>query len=61
MDLSKRCANMNHSRPKPPIKFCPICGEEVNRVLMARCDSEKHAIRRKDRDQFCIDCGKKLG
>ena len=55
-----RCPNMNHSRPNAPIRFCPTCGEVVNGSVVEKCNEEKHAVRRKSRDRFCIDCGKTL-
>jgi hypothetical protein len=55
-----RCTNMNHGRMNAPIKFCPVCGEVVNREASARCDSGKHADMRRQRLVFCHDCGKKL-
>ncbi len=51
---------MNHSRSNAPIKFCPSCGEKVGAVYTIKCDEQKHSIRRKDRDQFCVDCGLSL-
>lgn len=61
MNYEDRCSNMNHSRSNAPVKFCPSCGDVVNRQAPSqRCDDAKHAYRRKDRNLFCCDCGKKL-
>lgn len=56
----ERCSNMNHGRSGVTVRFCPSCGEVVNNALKKTCDETKHAIRRKDRHMFCVDCGKKL-
>ncbi len=58
--MEVRCANMNHGRANAPVKFCPNCGQLVNSQIHARCDETKHAARRKERQIFCVDCGKKL-
>jgi hypothetical protein len=57
-----KCANMNHGKAHPPIRFCPGCGEKFNSGISAgaRCDAATHAARRKDRSHFCHDCGKDL-
>jgi len=51
---------MNHGRSNVPIRFCPDCGEEINNTRKERCDEVKHASRRKSRNIFCFDCGKKI-
>lgn len=58
--MRERCANMNHSRSNAPIKFCPTCGEIVNRLAQGRCDKITHMALRKDRHAFCTTCGEKL-
>lgn len=56
-----KCQNMNHSKINVQVRFCPMCGEVVNgRVTIKECDSEKHAKSRRERNRFCIDCGKNL-
>lgn len=60
MTYEDRCRNMNHSRPSAPVRFCPNCGELVNKDLHPNCDEQKHAKLRKERSQFCSDCGKAL-
>lgn len=55
-----RCPNMNHSRSNAPVKYCPTCGEVVNREAKGRCDQNTHARQMKDQMAFCTDCGKKL-
>jgi hypothetical protein len=55
------CPNMNHSRSNAPVRFCPSCGEKFSSTApKVSCDEAKHASRRKDRNAFCHDCGKKL-
>lgn len=51
---------MNHGRSNPTIRFCPNCGESINRRATGRCDHNKHAELRKQRHTFCYDCGKSL-
>jgi len=51
---------MNHGRMNVPIKFCPDCGEKINAAINGRCDENQHAIRRKERNTYCCDCGKKI-
>ncbi len=55
-----RCPNMNHGRSNAPVRFCPMCGEVVNKVIRTFCDGSKHASQRKERNAYCCDCGKKL-
>ncbi len=55
------CPNLNHRRSNAPVRFCPKCGEVVNKaVAVKRCSDMAHAQRRQDRDQFCVDCGEQL-
>jgi len=51
---------MNHSRTNVPVRHCPSCGEMVNRAITTHCDTAKHDYRRKERSNFCCDCGLKL-
>lgn len=60
MSVNARCPNMNHGRLNAPVKFCPMCGELVNRLVSAKCDQASHANLRRNRHMFCHDCGKKL-
>lgn len=55
-----RCENMNHGRMVVSIKYCPSCGERFERGTAKKCDDAIHAARRKERSQFCLDCGKNL-
>ncbi len=56
-----RCRNFNHGRMNVPVRFCPMCGEVVNKDINAtRCVEQKHARQRQNRDKYCIDCGKQL-
>lgn len=57
---SARCPNMNHGRLNPPVKFCPTCGDSINKSISNRCNDLIHKARRKDRGIYCQDCGKKL-
>ena len=56
------CRNMNHGKVNPPITFCPNCGEKFvsSAATASRCSDETHKSRRKDRNLFCLDCGKDL-
>jgi len=55
------CTNLNHRRSDAPVRFCPQCGEAVNRgAVLKRCDERGHAHRRQNRDEFCVDCGLRL-
>ena len=60
MNYEDRCRNMNHSRMNVPIRFCPDCGEVVNKTINVRCDEQKHNARRKNQNTYCCDCGTKL-
>jgi predicted RNA-binding Zn-ribbon protein involved in translation (DUF1610 family) len=55
------CNNLNHSRSNAPVRFCPQCGEVVaGRVAIKRCGEAGHAQRRRNGEQFCVDCGERL-
>lgn len=56
----ERCKNMNHGRSNVTIRHCPNCGEVVSKTANGRCDETLHAARRKERNLYCCDCGKKL-
>jgi ribosomal protein S27AE len=60
MSQKVRCTNMNHGRSQSAVKFCPTCGEVVNAKVQDRCDETFHAAQRKNRNNFCYRCGKKL-
>ncbi len=61
MIQGNRCPNFNHSRVNAPVRFCPMCGEVVNEnIPVTRCSEEEHAIKRRERSKYCIDCGKQL-
>ena len=43
------------------IQYCPMCGEKFKiHTNVTDCSDERHAVRRKDRDSFCYDCGVSL-
>ena len=55
------CNNLNHRKSDAPVRFRSMCGEVVNDRRSARsCTAEEHASRRKNRDLFCVYCGKAL-
>jgi len=55
------CPNYNHSRVNAPVRVCPMCGKVVNGTISIKdCSEEEHAKKRKDRNKYCIDCGKQL-
>jgi hypothetical protein len=61
MSSSKRCANDNHGRMVIRIRFCPACGEVLNRAIAARkCAVDAHARMRRSRSTYCMDCGSLL-
>jgi rRNA maturation protein Nop10 len=61
MARRERCWNDNHGRATVTVRFCPNCGEIVNRKIPARtCSEENHAKRRRARDSYCLDCGERL-
>ena len=55
------CPNYNHDRENVPVRFCPECGEVVNRgIPIRKCNEEEHAISRRERDKYCVHCGEQL-
>ncbi|MHC4270645.1 MAG: hypothetical protein ACYSTS_19615 [Planctomycetota bacterium] len=55
------CLNFNHGRVNAPVRVCPMCSKVVNsNIPIKNCSEEEHAKRRKDRNKYCIDCGKQL-
>ena len=60
MKRINHCPNMNHGRLNAPVKYCPMCGDAVNRQATGSCNPNKHADLRRQRLSFCHDCGKKL-
>ncbi len=58
---SDGCRNQNHSKMNVAVRYCSGCGNIVNKnIPEKKCSTESHARRRKDRNQFCTDCGKNL-
>lgn len=57
---AQKCGNMNHSRSNAPVRHCPNCGDFVNKNASKACDESVHADRRKQGNNFCCDCGKRL-
>lgn len=51
---------MNHGKTNPPVNYCPNCGEKFKTSNTSRCNDEQHRARRKERSQFCHDCGLEL-
>ncbi len=61
MTQGNRCPNVNHGRVNAPVRFCPMCGGVVNgNIIIKKCSEEEHAIKRRERNKYCIDCGKQL-
>jgi hypothetical protein len=61
MTQRNSCPNFNHSRVNAPVRACPMCGEMVNgNIPIKDCSEEEHAKKLKDRNKYCIDCGKQL-
>jgi hypothetical protein len=43
------------------VSFCSMCSEVVNKNISSLvCSEEEHAIRRRDRNKYCVDCGEQL-
>ena len=56
-----RCANFNHGKASAPVRSCSMCGETVNSAIASKaCSEVKHAKERRERNVFCMDCGKRL-
>lgn len=60
MKKNSKCPNLNHGRMNVPIRFCPNCGDDLNLSLLGTCSDELHASRRRNRNTFCTDCGKRI-
>jgi hypothetical protein len=61
MAQGERCPNLNHGRHDVPVRFCPMCGEVVNRdIRIKKCTEEEHASSRRKRNKYCLDCGEQL-
>ena len=62
MIVQKRhCTNMNHRRSDAPVRFCPDCGESVNKSApLVTCSKDDHAKRRKSGALYCVNCGERL-
>ena len=61
MSSSLTCNNMNHRRANSPVAYCPQCGGLVNpNVPRQPCSAEQHALSRRKRSVFCVECGVQL-
>ena len=64
MERSERrnaCDNLNHRRAQVSIRHCPTCGGVVNEhVGKQTCSEAQHALARRERTVFCVDCGTRL-
>jgi predicted RNA-binding Zn-ribbon protein involved in translation (DUF1610 family) len=55
------CPNFNHRRSGAPVRFCPNCGDVVNKAVpLSNCSKEMHARKRKSLSRYCADCGEQL-
>ncbi len=55
------CRNLNHGRRNVPVRFCVMCGEIVNRdIPIKKCEEGEHALKRRSRNTYCMDCGVQL-
>ena len=55
------CPNFNHRRSNAPVRCCAMCGEVVNETLPVRkCLEGDHAKKRRERNNYCSDCGEQL-
>lgn len=58
MIKKEKCMNMNHSKMNVLVRHCPMCGDFVNKAIAKKkCQNDEHIRRRKERSQFCTDCG----
>ena len=56
-----KCPNFNHGRPNVPVRFCPQCGEVVNKdIPIQQCNKGKHVPTPGERNTYCVDCGEQL-
>jgi len=60
MIKKNECDNVNHTVHDVKIKYCSDCGQQFSALRSVSCDDIKHARKRKEKDAFCCDCGKKL-
>ncbi len=55
---TKSCPNLNHDQLDTQIRYCPKCGDVVNKNMPEKkCSDETHAQHRKNRNTYCVDCG----
>ena len=55
------CPNFNHRRANAPVRFCPMCGGVVNKdIPISKCSEEEHAASRRNRNEYCVNCGEQL-
>lgn len=59
------CRNLNHGRANVSVNFCPECGQRFASrgqgiSSSSTCDAQKHMDYRKQRLNFCMNCGAKL-
>ena len=61
MKSGQRCENYNHGRVNAPVRFCPTCGEVVNKDRRIKtCTQDEPATKRRERNKFCVHCGEQL-
>jgi predicted RNA-binding Zn-ribbon protein involved in translation (DUF1610 family) len=55
------CQNLNHRRTHVTVRFCPECGEVVNKgIPIRKCSEGLHAIMRRKQNNYCVRCGAQL-
>jgi len=55
------CDNLNHHRRNAPVGHCPQCGGVVNEAIRPTpCSETEHAVARRHRAAFCVQCGAQL-
>ena len=55
------CPNLNHGCANAPVRFCPMCGEVVNKQVPKRiCGEDDHVAERRQRNKYCVYCGEQL-
>ena len=57
-----KCLNLNHRRTNALVRFCPMCGELMNKniPMSGKCSTASHAKKRREINKYCFDCGEQL-
>ncbi len=56
MTQGSTCPNFNHRRLNVLVRFCTMCGEVVNKdILAGKSNDEEHPRKRRQRNKNCVD------